>query len=376
MKMSKKKVSRTLAFLSLAFFAITVPALSLHADTMAFEGAIQVEMLPREEGTAFRVRVPTITFEPSDGYADSDRLLLRLAEALNMFEGYSILVEDHAQDSPPYGWVRFPSINFGQEVGEPEGTGMVLRVMAGMMSRFEGHSVLVEGHADSGTLMTNLAEVLNRLGDYPMLFEGQAQDTPPDATTITLPSIVFDREVVDGDAPGAPEGMGAVLMAMAGIMNRFEGRSIIIEDPEPQPPPPGAALRLVVPPIIFGPDAGDFGRIDTELMENNDMILRRIAEILNRFGDYSVRIEGHANPTTPPGTALRDEEETGSPRILGLQPLSEERARTVLERLVSLGVDRARLSAFGMGGTRVIARYEDRDYWWQNRRVEFLLIRE
>ncbi|MCL2600874.1 MAG: OmpA family protein [Treponema sp.] len=134
-----------------------------------------------------------------------------------------------------------------------------------------------------------------------------------------------------------------------------------------------ASVRIIVPPIFFGPDRGGFGDIARETMESNHRVLRRIAEILNRFEDHSILIEGHANPTTPPGTALRAEEETGSPRILGLQPLSEERAATILEYLVGLGVERSRLSAVGLGGTRVIAEYGNRGNWWQNRRVEFTL---
>jgi len=137
----------------------------------------------------------------------------------------------------------------------------------------------------------------------------------------------------------------------------------------------GGVLRVIVPSIIFGPNIGDFTGVSPEIMANNDRVLRRIAEILNRFGEYSILVEGHANPTTPPGTALRAEEETGSPRMLGLQPLSEERASTVLEYLVSLGVYHERLSSVGMGGTRILVEYENRDYWWQNRRVEFILIR-
>jgi len=137
----------------------------------------------------------------------------------------------------------------------------------------------------------------------------------------------------------------------------------------------GGVLRVIVPAIIFGPNIGDFSGLEPEVMENNDRVLRRIAEILNRFGEYSILVEGHANPVTPPGTALRAEEETGSPRMLGLQPLSETRARTVLEYLVGLGVEQERLSSVGMGGTRVLVAFEDRDYWWQNRRVEFILIR-
>ena len=137
----------------------------------------------------------------------------------------------------------------------------------------------------------------------------------------------------------------------------------------------GGILRVIVPSIIFGPNLGTFAGLDYEVMANNDRVLRRIAEILNRFEEYSILIEGHANPTTPPGTAIRAEEETGSARMLGLQPLSEERASTVLEYLVSLGVYRGRLSSVGMGGTRILVEFEDRDYWWQNRRVEFILIR-
>ena len=137
----------------------------------------------------------------------------------------------------------------------------------------------------------------------------------------------------------------------------------------------GGVLRIIVPAIVFGPNAGDFSGVAPEVMANNERVLQRIAEILQRFGEYSILIEGHANPVAPPGTALREEEELGSPRILGLQPLSEERAMTVLEHLVGLGVDRQRLFAVGRGGTRVLVAFEDTDYWWQNRRVEFVLER-
>jgi outer membrane protein OmpA-like peptidoglycan-associated protein len=137
----------------------------------------------------------------------------------------------------------------------------------------------------------------------------------------------------------------------------------------------GGMLRVIVPSIMFGPNLGNFSGLDADVMANNDRVLRRIAEILDRFGDYQILIEGHANPTTPPGTRQRDTEETGGPRILGLLPLSRERAETVLEYLVRLGVARDRLSAVGMGGARTLVEYGNRDYWWQNRRVEFILNR-
>ena len=136
----------------------------------------------------------------------------------------------------------------------------------------------------------------------------------------------------------------------------------------------GGVLRIVVPAIIFGPDRPDFVGVAEGALESNDRVLRRMTEVLQRFPDYRIRIEGHANPTTPPGTPARAEEEAGSPRILGLLPLSDDRAHYVLEYLVGLGVDRERLSAVGMGGTMVVAEYEDRDNWWKNRRVEFVLL--
>jgi len=58
-----------------------------------------------------------------------------------------------------------------------------------------------------------------------------------------------------------------------------------------------------------------------------------------------------------------------------LQPLSDARAKTVVNMLIEFGVARGRLSSIGMGGTQPIVKYEDRDNWWKNRRVEFILIK-
>jgi outer membrane protein OmpA-like peptidoglycan-associated protein len=93
--------------------------------------------------------------------------------------------------------------------------------------------------------------------------------------------------------------------------------------------------------------------------------MKRIAEILNKFKDYRVQVEGHANPVLRTAAEERNE----------LQPLSEQRARAVVNILVDFGVARSRLSAVGRGGTRPVVRYEDRDNWWKNRRVEFILIK-
>jgi outer membrane protein OmpA-like peptidoglycan-associated protein len=100
-------------------------------------------------------------------------------------------------------------------------------------------------------------------------------------------------------------------------------------------------------------------------MDNNIRVLRRIADILNRFRDYKVQVEGHANPVARTAQEERNE----------LQPLSEARARMVMNVLIEYGVARNRLSAIGMGGTQTVIPFNDRDNWWKNRRVEFILIK-
>jgi outer membrane protein OmpA-like peptidoglycan-associated protein/flagellar hook assembly protein FlgD len=127
----------------------------------------------------------------------------------------------------------------------------------------------------------------------------------------------------------------------------------------------GDRLRIQVPSIIFRENAADFNALTSATVDNNIRVLRRIAEILNKFRDYKVQVEGHANPV------LRTQAEETSE----LQPLSESRARSVVNMLVEFGVARNRLSAIGMGGTQPVVKYEDRDNWWKNRRVEFILIK-
>jgi outer membrane protein OmpA-like peptidoglycan-associated protein len=130
---------------------------------------------------------------------------------------------------------------------------------------------------------------------------------------------------------------------------------------------PGDILRVQVPSIVFGPNSGGFDGVAEDIMANNDWILRRIAQVLNTFISYKVKVEGHANPTAATAAA-RDREQR-----LELQPLSEARAKTVVDYLVNLGVARNRLTPYGIGGARPVAALEDRDNWWKNRRVEFIL---
>ena len=127
----------------------------------------------------------------------------------------------------------------------------------------------------------------------------------------------------------------------------------------------GDVLRIQIPSITFRANFADFIGIPQERLENNIRVLRRVAEILNRFRDYRITVEGHANPVL-----FTQKEETET-----LMPLSLDRARFTIEQLAGYGVSRSRLSPIGKGGSANVANPRDQDNNWKNRRVEFILVK-
>lgn len=134
-------------------------------------------------------------------------------------------------------------------------------------------------------------------------------------------------------------------------------------------------LRMQVPSIVFRGDNADFnvqvlnadGSIKTrgitqEQADNNQIVLKRISDILKKFNDYKVTVVGHANIVT--GTESEKQE---------LTELSYQRAQYVKEQLVKLGISSSRLTVEGRGGDEPVADTTNPDVNWKNRRVEFIL---
>ena len=136
----------------------------------------------------------------------------------------------------------------------------------------------------------------------------------------------------------------------------------------------GNVLKMAVPAIIFRSNAADFktakeapgSKVTPEQAANNERVLKRVAEILKKFPDYTITIVGHANNIT--GTEA--EETSGD---IPLVPLSQNRAAFVKTRLEAYGIESSRMKTEGKGGRERIASLKDRENWWKNRRVEFLL---
>jgi outer membrane protein OmpA-like peptidoglycan-associated protein len=208
-------------------------------------------------------------------------------------------------------------------------------------------------------------EIREPVPPYNLFSEWRGEGTPPE-------TLVWDGLSPDGELVQSASEYNFALMVSnmydhAIYQGKIEVDVLVRRE--------GSILRIIVPSIVFAPNSAEFVKgLDPEVAENNERILSRIAEVLNRFNTYTIEVEGHANPTTPPGSRRTTEETKGLYRgDPGLQPLSENRAKAVVNYLASHGVEANRLSPIGRGGTRTLVDYTDKDNVWKNRRVEFIL---
>jgi len=124
--------------------------------------------------------------------------------------------------------------------------------------------------------------------------------------------------------------------------------------------------RIQIPSITFPGNSADLildpgdprGR-------QNRQVLDRLVEILGRFPEYSIMVEGHAVNVS--GTEREEQQE--------LVPLSRRRAEAVRAALIERGVAARLLSAQGRGGRAPLVPHDDESNRWKNRRVDFILQR-
>lgn len=87
--------------------------------------------------------------------------------------------------------------------------------------------------------------------------------------------------------------------------------------------------------------------------------LKELADVLKKYEDTEILIQGHTDSTG--GDDLN-------------QKLSENRARSVEQELISKGVANARLVTMGLGETQPVASNETSTGRQQNRRVEVAIV--
>jgi len=98
---------------------------------------------------------------------------------------------------------------------------------------------------------------------------------------------------------------------------------------------------------------------ETRLLDESMESLVEVVDLLQSEPDKLIRIEGHTDSTGNAEANLR---------------ISRQRADSVLEALVSLGVDADRITAAGMGQDFPIATNETEEGRAQNRRVDVILL--
>jgi flagellar hook assembly protein FlgD/outer membrane protein OmpA-like peptidoglycan-associated protein len=135
----------------------------------------------------------------------------------------------------------------------------------------------------------------------------------------------------------------------------------------------GDRLKIKVPSIVFRANYADFVGLSADIVARNEQVVARIAQILNKFPDYRVRIEGHANNVAKMLGYSQSRIQTEETKEL--IPLSTGRAELVRTMLVGNGVDARRLSVEGLGSSEPVVSFFDVENRWKNRRVEFVLIK-
>jgi outer membrane protein OmpA-like peptidoglycan-associated protein len=131
----------------------------------------------------------------------------------------------------------------------------------------------------------------------------------------------------------------------------------------------GNRLRIRIPSIYFVPFTSDYLHLDDiEQAAHNLETLDRLAEILTRYSQYAIRIEGHAVSLLWYDLRRAEEEQRNI-----LLPLSLDRAQVIRDALIRRGIAPERMTAIGYGGSRPIVPRNDEQNRWKNRRVEFIL---
>lgn len=131
----------------------------------------------------------------------------------------------------------------------------------------------------------------------------------------------------------------------------------------------GDRLRIRISSINFAGNTADLFLSNEAQLRHNIATLQRLAQILQRYENDAIIVEGHAAHVYLDAPRMEREQREV------LLPLSRARAEEVRKALMILGIDPNRMRTEGYGGSRPVVPHQRTEERWQNRRVEFLLER-
>ena len=115
--------------------------------------------------------------------------------------------------------------------------------------------------------------------------------------------------------------------------------------------------------LFFSKNGAVFSGLSSKQIKQNERTIDEAVSIIKKYPDCKVVIEGYANNIS--GTEKEDR--------TACMPLSLWRAEYIKKELVKRGINAEQIEAVGKGGANPLASRTDRDNWWKNRRVEFVI---
>lgn len=120
--------------------------------------------------------------------------------------------------------------------------------------------------------------------------------------------------------------------------------------------------------VIEVGEAALFASGQADLTPKGQQVVRKMIDVLKRFPDYHIRVEGHTD-AMPIGSNLKS-------RFASNWELSTARATTVVKYMIhGLGADPGRLQAVGFSKYRPIAGNDSREGRAKNRRIRLVVFK-
>ena len=143
-----------------------------------------------------------------------------------------------------------------------------------------------------------------------------------------------------------------------------ESQPVIEEDEDETDEYTPTSVRLGLKNILFFSKNGAvFSGLSRRQIAQNERTIDEAVALIKEHPGCHVLIEGYANNIS--GTEKEDR--------TACMPLSLWRAEYIKKELIKRGIKAEQIETVGRGGANPLAGRKDRNNWWKNRRVEFVI---
>ena len=115
--------------------------------------------------------------------------------------------------------------------------------------------------------------------------------------------------------------------------------------------------------LFFSKNGAVFSGLTRQQIRQNEKTIDEAVKLIKQHPECKIVIEGYANNIS--GTEKEDR--------TACIPLSLWRAEYIKKELIKRGIVADKIETVGKGGANPLASRTDRENWWKNRRVEFVI---